>query len=102
MSRLWCCISVLLMVAGIDLSLAGQSPPPSSELLKNSGGENDALAGVGQLRATLRCTGFLIDPSGSGDPAAIAWLLTAGHCISLEPYGVIRNQPSTAQVQFHF
>jgi hypothetical protein len=28
--------------------------------------------------------------------------LSAGHCISIEPYGVIRNQPSTAQVQFNF
>src|SRR5262249_49345365 len=41
-------------------------------------------------------------PSTLGAPDAKAWLLTAGHCISLEPYGIIRNQPLTAQVQFHF
>jgi hypothetical protein len=29
-------------------------------------------------------------------------LLTAGHCISLEPYGVIRNQPLTARVTFNY
>jgi hypothetical protein len=57
---------------------------------------------VGQFRAALTCTGSLIDPSGVGAPDAKAWFLSAGHCISLEPYGVIRNQPSTAQVQFNF
>jgi len=29
-------------------------------------------------------------------------LLTAGHCISLEPYGIIRNQPSAVRVVFNF
>ena len=77
-------------------------PPPSSELLLNATGANDAFSAVGQFRAALTCTGSLINPSGSGSPYARAWLLTAGHCISLEPYGVIRNQPSTAQVQFNF
>lgn len=77
-------------------------PPPSSELLRNADGANDGFSGVGQFRATLTCTGSLIDPSGSGAPDAKAWLLTAGHCISLEPYGVILNQPSTASVIFNF
>ena len=77
-------------------------PPPSSELLLNATGANDMFSAVGQFRAALTCTGSLINPSGSGSPDARAWLLTAGHCISLEPYGVIRTQPLTAQVQFGF
>src|SRR5262249_47620768 len=65
-------------------------------------GANDSYSAVGQFRGSLTCTGSLIDPSGSGAPDARAWLLTAGHCISLEPYGVIHNQRSTASVQFNF
>ena len=76
--------------------------PPSSEILLNANGANDAFSAVGRFRAALTCTGSLIDPSGLGAPDAKAWLLSAGHCISFEPYGVIRNQPSTAQVQFNF
>src|SRR5436305_2515889 len=79
-----------------------QEPPPSSEVLSNANGANDAFSAVGQFRAALTCTGSLIDPSGLGLSEAKAWLLSAGHCISLEPYGVIRNQPSSAQVQFNF
>src|SRR5690349_16457334 len=77
-------------------------PPPSSEILLNATGSNDIFAAVGQFRASLTCTGTLIDPSGLGATDAKAWLLTAGHCISLEPYGVIRNQPLAAQVQFQY
>jgi hypothetical protein len=79
-----------------------QEPPPSSEILLNANGANDPFSAVGQFRAALTCTRSLIDPSGLGAPDAKAWFLSAGHCISLEPYGVIRNQPSTAQVQFNF
>src|SRR5262249_38717755 len=60
------------------------------------------FAAVGQFRGALTCTGALIDPAGLGASSARAWLLTAGHCISLEPFGVIRNQPLTARVQFRF
>lgn len=95
-----------LLVFSLMGSLAGYSvpnqPPPSSEILLNANGANDLFAGVGQLRAALTCTGSLIDPSGLGAPDSKAWLLTAGHCISLDPYGVIRNQPLTAQAQFNF
>jgi hypothetical protein len=80
----------------------GPPPAPSSELLKNSGGQNDGFGSIGRFQGALTCTGTLIDPSGAGSPDARAWLLTAGHCISLEPYGVIRNQPSTAPVQFNY
>ena len=79
-----------------------QEPPPSSEILLNANGANDAFSAVGQFRAALTCTGSLIDPSGLGAPDAKAWLLSAGHCISLEPYGVIRNQPLAARGQFNF
>jgi uncharacterized protein (TIGR03437 family) len=82
--------------------VADQEPPGSSELLSNANGTNDAFAGVGRFRSSLTCTAALIDPSGSGASDAKAWLLTAGHCISLEPYGVIRDQPLTAQVVFRF
>ena len=57
---------------------------------------------MGFFRGALTCTGSLIDPSGSGASNAKAWLLTAGHCISLDPYGVILNQPLNATVQFNF
>ena len=65
-------------------------------------GANDNFAAVARLRAAYTCTGTLIDPAGRGSPDAKAWLLTAGHCISLDPYGVIRNLPLTAQVQFNY
>jgi hypothetical protein len=86
----------------ICTQLPGQEAPPSSELLNNANGQSSKFAAVGRFQAGLTCTGSLIDPSGSGATDAKAWLLTAGHCISLEPYGVIRNQPSTAPVQFNY
>ena len=95
-------ISVLVFVRVAHTHVPVREPPPSSELVRNASAANDALAGVGQFRGPLRCTGSLIDPSGSAASDAKAWLLTAGHCISLEPYGVIRNQALTAQVQFNF
>ena len=78
------------------------APPPSSELLRDAGGTNDTFSAVGQFRGTLTCTGTLIDPSGTGSADARAWLLTAGHCISLDAYGVISSRPLTAQVTFNF
>ena len=95
-------ILALVLSGAFQAYALPQEPPPSSELLRNANGANDAFSAVGQFRAALTCTGSLIDPSGLGAPDAKAWLLSAGHCISLEPYGVIRNQPSTAQVQFNF
>jgi uncharacterized protein (TIGR03437 family) len=92
----------LVLSQALQARLLPREPPPSSEILLNANGANDAFTGVGQFRAALTCTGSLIDPSGLGASDAKAWLLTAGHCISLEPYGVIRNQPLTAQVQFNF
>jgi len=82
--------------------MLAQQPPASSETIRNANGANSAFGAVGRLQATLTCTGALIDPSGAGASSAQAWLLTAGHCISLDPYGVIRNQPSTARVQFNY
>jgi uncharacterized protein (TIGR03437 family) len=96
-------LTILILLCGAESLLADRKQPPaSSQLLKNAASENSAFAAVGQLKATLTCTGTLIDPSGSGAPEAKAWLLSAGHCVSLEPYGVILNQPSTAQVQFNY
>ena len=97
---------MLLTLAALAL-LRGASahrpePPASSELLASANGVNDAFASVGKFRGSLTCTGSLIDPSNSGASDARAWLLTAGHCISLEPYGIIRNQPLTATVVFNF
>jgi uncharacterized protein (TIGR03437 family) len=95
-------ITVLVLFQVALVHAAGQEPPGSSELLSNANGTNDAFAGVGQFRSSLTCTGALIDPSSMGASDAKAWLLTAGHCISLEPYGVIRDQPLKAQVVFRF
>jgi uncharacterized protein (TIGR03437 family) len=92
-------IPVLVLFQVAVAHAAGQEPPGSSELLSNA---NDAFAGVGRFRSSLTCTGALIDPSGLGASDAKAWLLTAGHCISLEPYGVIRDAPLKAQVAFRF
>ena len=95
-------IPALVLFRAVQAHPVPKEPPPSSEILLNPNGANDIFAGVGQFRAALTCTGSLIDPSGLGAPDTKAWLLSAGHCISLEPYGVIRNQPLTAQVQFNF
>jgi len=74
----------------------------TSELFRNANGDNGAFSAVGQFRGVLTCTGSLIDPSGLSWADARAWLATAIHCISLESYGVIQNEPLTAQVQFKF
>src|SRR5437588_7088770 len=95
-------IALQLLFRGAHAQMPAQEPPPSSELLRNATGTNEAFAAVGRFQGALTCTGSLIDPSGTGASGANAWLLTAGHCISLEPYGVIRNQPSTATVQFNY
>jgi uncharacterized protein (TIGR03437 family) len=102
MKLLLLAVPAVTLAQGISTQVAAQAPPPSSELLRNAGGANDAFAAVARFRGALTCTGSLIDPSDSGADSAKAWLLTAGHCISLEPYGVIRNQPLTAQVQFNY
>src|SRR5689334_21875063 len=78
------------------------APAPSSELLRGSDSAADAFAAIGFFRGPLNCTGSLVDPSGAGAASAKAWLLTAGHCISLDAYGVIRDQPLSATVQFRF
>jgi uncharacterized protein (TIGR03437 family) len=93
------CVTAVFIVCSCA---EAQAAPGSSELLLNANGANDAFAGVGRIRATSTCTGSLIDASDTGAADAKAWLLTAGHCISLEPYGVIRNQPSTARVEFNY
>jgi uncharacterized protein (TIGR03437 family) len=93
-----CAISVALC----RFVFAQAAPPPSSELLQNADGANDTFSAVGQFRGPLTCTGTLIDPSGTGAADARAWLLTAGHCVSLDPYGVIRGQPLRALVTFNF
>src|SRR5262249_7862386 len=102
MEQLRLAIPALVLFLSADAQTDALEPPPTSELLRNAAGPNDSYSAVGQFRGSLPCTGSLIDPSGSGAPDAKAWLLTAGHCISLEPYGVIRNQLSTASVQFNF
>src|SRR5262249_35027024 len=76
--------------------------PPSSELLQNATRANDSFSAVGQFRVSRTGSGALIDPSSAGSASARAWLLTAGHCISLDPYGVIGGQPLNAQVTFNF
>jgi uncharacterized protein (TIGR03437 family) len=96
-------LTILILLCGGESLLADRKQPPaSSQLLENAAGENSAFAAIGRLKAALTCTGTLIDPSGLGAPDAKAWLLSAGHCISLDAYGVILNQPSTAQVQFNY
>ena len=102
MTRSGLAAAVLTMFQGAWAQTPAPAPPPSSQLLRNADGANDTFAAVARFRGPLTCTGSLIDPSRSGADSAKAWLLTAGHCISLEPYGVIRNQPVTAQVQFNF
>jgi uncharacterized protein (TIGR03437 family) len=92
----------VVLVAIASAEAIAQQPPASSETLRNANGANAAFDAVGRLQATLTCTGSLIDPSGAGLSSAQAWLLTAGHCTSLEPYGVILSQPSTARVQFNY
>src|SRR5215813_13167750 len=84
------------------LASAVAAPPPSTELLLNASGANSAYAAVGRFRAGSTCTGTLIDPSNSAGPGARAWLLTAGHCISLDAYGVIHNLPLSAPVEFNY
>jgi len=95
-------VSVAMACAAVSSQEHSPGPPPSSELLRNANSANDAFAAVGRFQGAMTCTGAVIDPSRSGASIARAWLLTAGHCISLEPYGVIRNQPSTAAVQLKF
>src|SRR5262249_11583135 len=95
-------ILALVLLEGARAQASTQPPPPSSELLLNSSSANDAFAAVRRFRRSLTCTGFLLDPSSSDASDAQAWLMTAGHCISLEPYGVIGNQPFRAQVQFNY
>src|SRR5262249_24216607 len=94
-----CMIGVLALAR---CALSQTEPPPSSELLRNATGTNDRFSAVGQFRGSLTCTGTLIDPSNAGSPSARAWLLTAGHCVSLVPYGFIRGHPSPARVTFNF
>src|SRR5215471_12571396 len=97
--RRWIVAAMVALVSRVEM--LAQQPPPSSETLRNANGANAAFGAIGRLQAALTCTGSLIDPSGAGAPSAQAWLMTAGHCISLDPYGLIRNQPSTARVQFN-
>src|SRR5262249_29392627 len=95
-------IAAIVFLLGTRAQNLTPAPPPSSELLRSSDSASEAFAAVGQFRGPLTCTGALIDPSGSGGSSAKAWFLTAGHCISLEPYGLIRDQPLAARVQFRY
>ena len=99
---MWGLIGAAIAVMVSAAEVFAQQPPGSSEILRNASGANATFEAVGRLQAAFTCTGTLIDPSGQGASGSQAWLLTAGHCISLEPYGVIRNQVSTARVQFNY
>ena len=95
----------LWVICGVALcrgALLEAAAPPSSEVLRNADGANDTFSAVGQFRGPRTCTATLIDPSGRQSADARAWLLTAGHCINLDPYRVIRSEPLRAQVTFNF
>ncbi|MBI4907086.1 MAG: trypsin-like peptidase domain-containing protein [Acidobacteria bacterium] len=87
----------VLLVMGCAFAIGG---PPSSQLLTNGSAENQGLASVARLRAGFTCGATWIDAGGGSDSPA--YLLTSGHCVSLEPYGVITDRAVTYQAEFHY
>lgn len=83
------------------LACSAFAAPPSSLLLSNASGQNQAFAAVGRLHANSSCTAFLIEPESSS-PGSPAYALTAGHCVSREPYAVIANQPAGYTIDFNY
>lgn len=87
----------VLVLGILNLSAA----PPSSRLLLNASGENQAFAAIGRLRAAGSCTAFLIEPEPAS-PSSPAYALTAGHCVSREPYSVIAGQAASYTLDFNY
>jgi len=93
-------LSLLLLVAALSLTVC-LGGPPSSILLSNRDGSNMRLASVGRVRANFTCSGALIrQPSAT--PESPAYVLTSGHCISLDPFTVITDRPVNYTVEFNY
>lgn len=90
-----------MRLAPLLLACSALAAPPSSRLLSNAGGQNQDFAAVGRLRASGSCTAFLIEPP-SASPSSPAYALTAGHCVSREPYGVIAGQTVNYTLEFNY
>lgn len=78
---------------------------PSTELLANRDGSNQRFASVGRIQASFTCTGAWIDGTPTGarlDPAAPAYFLAAGHCVSLDPWIVIRDRAANYTVTLNY
>jgi hypothetical protein len=94
---------VIFRIAGlVSLCTALFAAQPSSILLSNRDGSNQALASIGRVQATFTCTGAWIEPPSGAPGDAPAYVLTSGHCISLDPWAVIANREASFPVTFNF
>jgi len=75
---------------------------PSSVLLSNRNGSSQMLASVGRVQATFTCTGAWMEPPTGAPGSAPAYVLTSGHCISLDPWAVIANREAAFPVTFNY
>lgn len=93
-------IVIRLLCAALFLTIC-RAGPPSSALLSNRDGSNMRLASIGRVRANFTCSGVLIRPQ-SATPESPGYVLTSGHCISLDPYAVIIDRPVNYTVEFNY
>lgn len=106
-----CSLFTLLMASACvaqDLGLGRENRAPSL-LLGNQRGQNDHWKGIGRLQIAKAspdayCTATLIDTRGEkSDDASPAYVLTSGHCVSLDSLNVTTDTPSDGHVDFnHF
>lgn len=105
--------ATLLGLALASLSLPGLAtdygqdlPTPSGpKVLTNAQGENNHWSGIGRLYPEdgRQCMGSLIDTrDDQGEAVGPAYVVTAGHCVSLRNGIIVQDQPMTARITFNY
>lgn len=88
-------------LAGADDTASTLAEPAT---LYNSNGQSAQWTGVGRLiYQNKHCIGTLLDSSdAAADPAAPAYVVTAGHCVGGTNGKVLVDQPITGSISFNY
>ncbi|WP_194789535.1 trypsin-like peptidase domain-containing protein [Pseudomonas sp. UFMG81] len=96
-----------LSLHGLAMDYGQDLPSPSGpQVLANAHGEHNHWSGIGRLTVEggRQCIGSLIDTrSEQGETTGPAYVVTAGHCISLHNGIIVQDKPMEAKIAFnHF
>lgn len=95
-----------LPLHGLATDYGQDLPSPSGpQVLTNAQGENNHWSGIGRLylESGRQCMGSLIDTRNDhGQAVGPAYVVTAGHCVSLRNGVIVQDQPMKARIAFNY